>query len=113
MRKRSWSTAALVVIAAVYAVVMVHWRWNGTDGEAWRHVIYSDAKGYYGYLRAVFSTHDLGHEPLDTEYLHPKDGVFPEKVNEGRSMVGHTPRRIGDNPNPSALKFSGRNTFDA
>jgi len=49
----------------------------------------------------------------DTELLHPKDGVFPEKVNEGRSLVGHNPRRIGQNPNPATIKFSGRNTFDA
>jgi photosystem I subunit 2 len=49
----------------------------------------------------------------DTEFLHPKDGVFPEKVNEGREMVGHNPRRIGENPNPAGLKFSGKATFDA
>ena len=49
----------------------------------------------------------------DMEFLHPKDGVFPEKVNEGRSMVGHTPRRIGQNTNPANIKFSGRNTFDS
>jgi photosystem I subunit 2 len=49
----------------------------------------------------------------DTEFLHPKDGVFPEKVNEGRPMVGHNPRRIGANPNPANLKFTGKNTFDA
>jgi photosystem I subunit 2 len=49
----------------------------------------------------------------DTEFLHPKDGVFPEKVNEGRAMVGHNPRRIGANTNPSALKFTGKNTYDA
>jgi photosystem I subunit 2 len=49
----------------------------------------------------------------DTELLHPKDGVFPEKVNEGRSLVGHNPRRIGQNPNPATIKFSGRNSFDA
>ena len=49
----------------------------------------------------------------DTEFLHPKDGVFPEKVNEGRSMVGHNARRIGENVNPANIKFSGRNTFDA
>ncbi len=48
----------------------------------------------------------------DTEFLHPKDGVFPEKVNEGRKMVGHNPRRVGQNPDPSSLKFTGRNTFD-
>jgi photosystem I subunit 2 len=49
----------------------------------------------------------------DTEYLHPKDGVFPEKVNEGRQMVGHNPRSIGANTNPANLKFTGKNTFDA
>lgn len=49
----------------------------------------------------------------DTEFLHPKDGVFSEKVNEGRPMVGHNPRRIGANPNPASLKFSGRGTFEA
>ncbi|MEX0588008.1 MAG: photosystem I reaction center subunit II PsaD [Cyanobium sp.] len=49
----------------------------------------------------------------DTEFLHPLDGVFSEKVNEGRTMVGHNPRRIGANPNPANLKFTGKNTFDA
>jgi len=49
----------------------------------------------------------------DTEFLHPKDGVFSEKVNEGRAMVGHNPRRIGQNTNPANIKFSGRNTYDA
>ena len=35
------------------------------------------------------------------------------KVNEGRPMVGHNPRRIGENPDPSSLKFSGKATYDA
>ena len=48
----------------------------------------------------------------DVEFLHPKDGVFPEKVNEGREKVGHNPRRIGENPNPAGLKFTTKNTFD-
>jgi photosystem I subunit 2 len=48
----------------------------------------------------------------DAEFIHPSDGVFPEKVNEGRNMVNHNPRRIGNNPNPSSLKFTGKNTFD-
>ena len=47
----------------------------------------------------------------DTEFLHPKDGVFPEKVNEGRPMVGHNARRIGENPNPAGLKFSGKEPY--
>ena len=49
----------------------------------------------------------------DTEFLHPKDGVFPEKVNEGRAIVGHNPRRIGQNPDPSTLKFTGKATYEA
>jgi len=47
----------------------------------------------------------------DTEFLHPKDGVFPEKVNEGRAIVGHNARRIGQNPNPAGLKFSGKEPY--
>ena len=48
----------------------------------------------------------------DIEFLHPKDGVFPEKVNEGREKVGHNPRRIGENPNPATLKFTTKETFE-
>jgi photosystem I subunit II len=48
----------------------------------------------------------------ETEYLHPADGVFPEKVNPGREVVNHVPRRIGENPEPSKLKFSGKRTID-
>ena len=49
----------------------------------------------------------------ETQYLHPADGVFPEKVNEGREYNGKIDRKIGDNPEPSALKFSGKNAYDA
>ncbi len=48
----------------------------------------------------------------DTEFLHPKDGVFPEKVNEGRPQAGHNARRIGENPNPASVKFTGRATHE-
>lgn len=48
----------------------------------------------------------------ETEYLHPKDGVFPEKVNEGREQVNTIGRKIGDNPNPSSVKFSGKATYE-
>ena len=46
----------------------------------------------------------------DTEFLHPKDGVFPEKVNEGRPQVGSNARRFGQNPNPASVNFHGRAT---
>ena len=49
----------------------------------------------------------------DTELLFPKDGVFSEKPNEGRPTVNFNDRRIGENPEPSSLKFSGKNTYDA
>ncbi|MEH2085233.1 photosystem I reaction center subunit II PsaD [Nostoc sp.] len=48
----------------------------------------------------------------ETTLLHPADGVFPEKVNEGREKVRYVPRSIGENPNPSQLKFSGKATHD-
>lgn len=48
----------------------------------------------------------------DIEYLHPADGVFPEKVNPGRTAVNSVPRNIGSNPNPAKVKFSGKMTYD-
>ncbi|NET62828.1 MAG: Photosystem I reaction center subunit II [Symploca sp. SIO2E6] len=48
----------------------------------------------------------------ETEYLHPKDGVFPEKVNEGREFAGKVDRKIGDNPQPANLKFSGKAPYE-
>ena len=46
------------------------------------------------------------------EMVHPKDGVFPEKVNEGRQAVNSVPRSIGANPQPISVKFTGKNTYD-
>ena len=48
----------------------------------------------------------------EVDYLHPKDGVFPEKVNDGRPYANKVDRNIGSNPEPSSLKFSGRNSYD-
>lgn len=49
----------------------------------------------------------------EIEYLHPKDGVFPEKVNQGRPIVNGVMRNIGSNPEPAKLKFSGTATYNA
>ncbi|MEB3280470.1 MAG: photosystem I reaction center subunit II PsaD [Lyngbya sp.] len=49
----------------------------------------------------------------EMQYLHPKDGVFPEKVNEGRDYYGKIERNIGANPDPAKLKFSGKTTYEA
>lgn len=48
----------------------------------------------------------------EIQYLHPADGVFPEKVNEGREPVGTKTRSIGKNPEPVTVKFSGQETFE-
>lgn len=48
----------------------------------------------------------------ETQYLHPADGVFPEKVNEGREFHGKKDRKIGDNPNPATIKFSGKAPYE-
>jgi len=49
----------------------------------------------------------------ETQFLHPADGVFPEKVNEGRQQVRFNARKIGDNPSAAKLKFSGVAPYDA
>ena len=46
------------------------------------------------------------------QYLHPKDGEFPEKVNPGRIGVGNVDHSIGQNLDPVFVKFKGKNTFD-
>jgi photosystem I subunit 2 len=42
----------------------------------------------------------------EVQYLHPKDGVFPEKVNAGRVGVGNVSHSIGKNLNPAQIKFT-------
>ena len=49
----------------------------------------------------------------EIQFIHPKDGVFPEKVNEGRVAVGKREFSIGKNPNPASIKFTGTASFEA
>ena len=48
----------------------------------------------------------------EIQFIHPKDGVFPEKVNEGRIAVGKREFSIGKNPNPASIKFTGTTTYN-
>ena len=48
----------------------------------------------------------------EVQYLLPKDGVFPEKLNAGRVGVGNIGHSIGKNPQPVNVKFTERDTFD-
>ncbi len=49
----------------------------------------------------------------EIQFIHPKDGVFPEKVNEGRTSIGKRDFSIGKNPNPATQKFTGIPTYEA
>nr|YP_009732105.1 photosystem I subunit II [Gracilaria edulis]QHS70560.1 photosystem I subunit II [Gracilaria edulis]UAD85619.1 photosystem I reaction center subunit II [Gracilaria edulis] len=48
----------------------------------------------------------------EVQYLHPKDGVFPEKVNPGRIGVGNIDHSIGKNCNPIEQKFTAKATYE-
>ena len=48
----------------------------------------------------------------EVQYLHPKDGVLPKKVNPGREGVGNIQHSIGKNDNPVNKKFTGKETFE-
>ncbi|XP_059460863.1 photosystem I reaction center subunit II, chloroplastic-like [Corylus avellana] len=48
----------------------------------------------------------------EVQYLHPKDGVYPEKVNPGRQGVGVNFRSIGKNVSPIEVKFTGKQAYD-
>ncbi|NBH31860.1 hypothetical protein D3Z30_13080 [Staphylococcus warneri] len=48
----------------------------------------------------------------EVQYLHPKDGVYPEKVNAGRQGVGLNMRSIGKNVSPIEVKFTGKQPYD-
>merc|ERR1719454_2604042 len=43
----------------------------------------------------------------EMQFIHPADGVFPEKVNKGRVGVNTMARSIGENPSPHKTKWSG------
>ena len=49
----------------------------------------------------------------EIQFIHPKDGVFPEKVNAGRVAVGKREFSIGKNPNPASIKFTGSASYES
>ncbi len=48
----------------------------------------------------------------EIQYLHPADGVFPETVNEGRESINRKDRKIGDNPEPATIRYSGKAPYE-
>jgi photosystem I subunit 2 len=49
----------------------------------------------------------------EIQFIHPKDGVLPEKVNPGRLAVGKREFSIGKNPNPASIKFTAQSSFNS
>ena len=50
-------------------------------------IVRSDAKGYYGYLRAVLINHDLGHEEPDPAYIHQTPDGTLNKYFAGEAVL--------------------------
>nr|YP_009628649.1 photosystem I ferredoxin-binding protein [Acrochaetium secundatum]QBX88432.1 photosystem I ferredoxin-binding protein [Acrochaetium secundatum] len=48
----------------------------------------------------------------EVQYLHPKDGIVPEKVNAGRESVNNVEHSIGKNKNPIEKKFTNEGTYE-
>jgi photosystem I subunit 2 len=49
----------------------------------------------------------------EVQYLHPKDGSFPEKVNEGRVGVNNVNHSIGKNLEPNKVKFTRKDISES
>nr|YP_009315370.1 Photosystem I reaction center subunit II (ferredoxin-binding) [Yamadaella caenomyce]SCW23825.1 Photosystem I reaction center subunit II (ferredoxin-binding) [Yamadaella caenomyce] len=48
----------------------------------------------------------------EVQYLHPKDGVAPEKANAGREGANNIGHSIGKNVNPVDKKFTSQATYE-
>merc|ERR1712118_235198 len=66
-------------------------------------------------LRSKFKTNACFYRVFpngEVQFLHPADGVYPEKVNKGRKGANQKMRRIWQNTQPSKVKFSGKGPMD-
>merc|ERR1719460_444965 len=66
-------------------------------------------------LRTKFKTNACFYRVFpngDVQYLHPADGVYPEKVNKGRKGANQNMRRIGQNTQAVKVKFTGMGTME-
>lgn len=78
MRPSSWAIIVVMVFLTVIAA-----RSNGTKGD----IIRSDVRGYYGYLHALFITHDLGHEAMQVEYVNETPSGTLNKYFAGEAVL--------------------------
>jgi len=68
-RRPTPSFITIVLLVGITAAVTWCGLWRSTDGVGWKQTIRSDARGYFGYLQALFIRGDLGNEPFDAAYV--------------------------------------------
>ncbi len=78
--------ATILLVVLTTAVLSVIGPWKGSDGNGWKETIRSDAKGYYGYLQAIFLRNDLGNEPYQWEYVRHTPGGTLNKYFAGTAV---------------------------
>lgn len=84
MLRRKPSPSTIAIAAVMVFFTLVAWRWSWNQGPV---IIRSDAEGYYGYLRAVFINHDLGHERPNGTYLHETADGTLNKYFAGEAVM--------------------------
>lgn len=80
-RHRS-SLLAVLAVLALFTFVSVRSSKDNAGG-----IIRSDVHGYYGYLRALFITHDLGHEQIRHEYVNVTPNGTLNKYFTGEAVL--------------------------
>ena len=78
LRASSWAILAVMLLFTVIAANS-----NGSKGD----IIRSDVRGYYGYLHALFITHDLGHEAMQVEYVNETPDGTLNKYFAGEAVL--------------------------
>ena len=96
---RSPSSLVLLAVVCITAAVSVQGLWQGSNGEGWKQTIRSDAKGYYGYLQAIFIRNNLGEEEFVREYVNETPNGTLNKYFAGTSLM-MAPWSGSDMPSP-------------
>ena len=84
MFRKSPSSSTLAIAAVMIFFAVITWRWSLNEGPT---IIRSDVEGYYGYLRAIFINHDLGHEKPNWVFLHQTPEGTLNKYFAGEAVM--------------------------
>lgn len=76
------SRVAVAMVMIFFTIISVRTHQGNT-----REIFRSDALGYYGYLRAIFITNDLGHEAFQVEYVNKTPNGTLNKYFAGEAVM--------------------------